>query len=313
VLEFDRPLFKRLSHNDTGAARGHQGGIVVPKELDSYFPQLSRKVSSESPTVDQQVRAILMLGLGYLGAVETRYQFQTWGGTRSPERRLTGNLGALRNLASGGDILTIERSLIDERLYRLTLYRRASAEFAGISALAGGRNWGALYPQDGPVRETEIEREVDRQTQQEVAPFHVFDKMAPLIETRTTRIARSQAFKRKLLPLYDFTCSVCGQSHVTPDGAIEAEAAHIVPRSLKGSDDSRNGLALCRSHHWAFDRGLFSLSDKMTVLVAEPAAKESRNSHLADFHEKPLRLPKDSRLNPALEALAWHRMNVMLA
>jgi putative restriction endonuclease len=37
---FDRPMFKRLAPNDTGAAPGHQGGIVIPKDLGPYFPDL---------------------------------------------------------------------------------------------------------------------------------------------------------------------------------------------------------------------------------------------------------------------------------
>jgi putative restriction endonuclease len=40
--DFDAPLFNVLAHNDTGQAVGHQGGIVIPKDLDPYFPQLSR-------------------------------------------------------------------------------------------------------------------------------------------------------------------------------------------------------------------------------------------------------------------------------
>ena len=29
----DSFVFKKLSHNDTGKARGHQGGIVIPKDI----------------------------------------------------------------------------------------------------------------------------------------------------------------------------------------------------------------------------------------------------------------------------------------
>ena len=41
---------------------------------------------------------------------------------------------------------------------------------------------------------------------------------------------------------------------------IEAEAAHIIGKDVLGTDDPRNGLALSRTVHWAFDDGLFTIS-----------------------------------------------------
>ena len=40
---WDAPFFKLLANNDTGAASGHQGGVVIPKELRPYFPSLNPK------------------------------------------------------------------------------------------------------------------------------------------------------------------------------------------------------------------------------------------------------------------------------
>jgi putative restriction endonuclease len=59
--EFDAPVFKRLARNDTGQAAGHQGGLVIPQALDSYFPQLVGATTSTSPTVDRDVRATLVV------------------------------------------------------------------------------------------------------------------------------------------------------------------------------------------------------------------------------------------------------------
>ena len=60
LSEFDRPVFKQLSYNDSGESPGHQGGIVIPKDLDPYFPQLSGKISSSNPTIDENIKAILV-------------------------------------------------------------------------------------------------------------------------------------------------------------------------------------------------------------------------------------------------------------
>ena len=101
--EWDKPFFKRLPQNDTCAAPGHQGGMVIPKDLRKFFPGLVGITSAVVPTLDKRITAQLFVGTKYLAQVNTRYQFQTWGGERSPESRLTDNLSPLRNLASADD------------------------------------------------------------------------------------------------------------------------------------------------------------------------------------------------------------------
>jgi putative restriction endonuclease len=309
--DFDRPLFKRLAHNDTGAAAGHQGGVVIPKDLDIYFPQLSKVVTPANPTVDKQIRAVLFVGSLQVGLVETRYQYQTWGGVRSPERRLTGNLGSLRNVAAADDFLIIERSLSDSDFYRLTLHRAGTAAFAALVAKVSRRRWGPVDVADIPVPETEIETSLAEQENHEAAPFDLFDNAAALIESRTKRIARSQAFSKRVLPIYGFRCVVCGHAHVAGNGSTEAEAAHIVPRGLKGADDARNGLALCRSHHWAFDRGLFGVRADRRVILKPAAAAVAGNAHLLAYAGTLIREPVTAALRPAPTALAWHLENIV--
>ena len=108
---WDSPFFKRLANNDTGNAPGHQGGIVVPIALRPYFPELDEgRTSPATPTVDRRLVAELFDSGSFLGQCATRYQFQTWGGGRDPESRITGNLGPLRNCAHGDDLLILQRS-----------------------------------------------------------------------------------------------------------------------------------------------------------------------------------------------------------
>jgi putative restriction endonuclease len=94
---FDRPVFKQISHNDSGASAGHQAGIVIPKDLDAYFPQIATKISASSPAVGEDINAILIVGNAEVGRVTARYQYQSWGGGRNIERRITNNLGPMRS------------------------------------------------------------------------------------------------------------------------------------------------------------------------------------------------------------------------
>jgi len=306
--EFDRPFFKRLANNDTSAAKGHQGGIVIPKSLDSFFPVLPEP-SIAKPAPDIRLHAAMFDGPLQVGLGDTRYQYQSWGGTRL-ERRLTDNLGPIRSLAKKDDFLVLERSLSDPLFYRLTLHRAGTPGFAATLSKAAGRSWGAVDTLDPPVPETEIAACEKDQEEQELLPFNLFDNSAALHESRVRRVARNRAFGRRVLPLYDHRCAVCGLGHVG-ENAREAEAAHIVPRGLKGADDARNGLALCRSHHWAFDAGLFGIAADRKVVVHPQAAADARNAHLLPFHGKPTRDPSDISLRPDSSAFEWHLKNVV--
>jgi putative restriction endonuclease len=92
---------------------------------------------------------------------------------------------------------------------------------------------------------------------------------------------------------------------------VEAQAAHIVPKNKSGTDDPRNGLSLCRTHHWAFDNGLFSISDNYQIMVSPVVSKaETANFSLSDFANRQISLPEDEILYPHQIAIDWHRKNV---
>jgi hypothetical protein len=65
---------------------------------------------------------------------------------------------------------------------------------------------------------------------------------------------RQLAFRTLVLSKQGQRCALC-------DLAIPAalDAAHVVPKEHDGSDDFRNGLALCAVHHRLFDAGLFAI------------------------------------------------------
>jgi AAA15 family ATPase/GTPase len=139
------PVFKVLANNDTANAPGHQGGIVIPSTLRWVFPKLINHATSDNPTIDHRIDVELYAETTHLGDAKPRYQYQTWGGARSPESRVTDQLGPLRKRAAGGDILIIQKSRLDSNRYRFTLVTAKSASFAELKKLAGKRRWGNLY------------------------------------------------------------------------------------------------------------------------------------------------------------------------
>ena len=121
---------------------------------------------------------------------------------------------------------------------------------------------------------------------------------------------RDEAFRQLLLTEYDYACAICEMMFVV-DNLHEAQAAHIVPKRCNGTDDPRNGLSLCRAHHWAFDSGLFSITSEYTILLS-PLAQRARSHkfELQTLADKPLLKPQRESVLPHPKAIEWHRENV---
>jgi hypothetical protein len=84
-------------------------------------------------------------------------------------------------------------------------------------------------------------------------PFQLFREAARTLATVAVRRGQ-QRFKYQVLKRYGPRCAVCGLA--VPE---LLDAAHIGPKNVNGSDDPRNGLVLCATHHRAFDGGLFAV------------------------------------------------------
>jgi putative restriction endonuclease len=310
--KWDFPFFKKLAANDTGAAPGHQAGLVIPKELRIFFPSLTGHPTAIEPTIDRNIRALLTVDGKEIDSVTTRYQIQTWGGTRQPESRLTGNLTSLRGQAGPRDFLIIQRNIRDLDFYRLSLVKTTNLSYKHLEDLTKGKRWGVLQG-NIPVTQEDVNLSKEEESQREISTFNLFDSVTRRTETRSARLARSIVFRESVQKIYNYTCSVCGVSLKSPRGHVEIDAAHVVPRNLEGSDDARNGIALCKRHHWAFDLGLFSIDRCRKIIVPDIVINIPQNKVLSDLAGSSIREAVDERLIVHEEALQWHRENVLVA
>lgn len=77
------------------------------------------------------------------------------------------------------------------------------------------------------------------------------------------KVRRNQTkFRYGVLKRYGTICSVC---NFNIEEAIEA--AHIIPKGSKGSDDLRNGLPMCANHHRLFDANYFAFDEKTNIIM----------------------------------------------
>ncbi len=129
-----------------------------------------------------------------------------------------------------------------------------------------------------------------------------------IVEQLVRRPFRDAAFARVVQDAYGQTCAFTGLRIINGGGRAEAEAAHIRPVKQHGPDSVRNGLALCGTVHWMFDRGLISIAPDWSILAArEGLPDQARRLFNPDGK---IRVPDSQLLRPAPVFLDYHRQQV---
>jgi hypothetical protein len=114
----------------------------------------------------------------------------------------------------------------------------------------------------------------------------------------TTVVVRDARFAKKVVDAYGGLCAMCGLDA----GLIEG--AHIYPASAPGSpDEPWNGLALCPTHHTAFDRHLIAVRPADRAIMYKSTFADQVHTNVAaaalvNSTFPSLALPKDVALHP---------------
>lgn len=109
----------------------------------------------------------------------------------------------------------------------------------------------------------EVAPELATHTEEEESSFILSSESAAGLAVVKTRPGQ-QRFKFSVFKRYGPQCAVCNLN------VIELlDAAHIRPKGEKGTDDPRNGIVLCATHHRAFDAGLFWVNPDTFDVVAK--------------------------------------------
>ena len=144
------------------------------------------------------------------------------------------------------------------------------------------------------------------------AAQHPFSMERDVASVQTETPVRSAGFRRAIVQIYEYTCAVCKLNIRASKGESVTDAAHIIPFSVSYNDDIRNGISLCKSHHWAFDTGLISVNEAYEVIVSPSMTEQGPTaSMLAQFRNKCIWKPEDDRYHPDKDALEWHRTEVL--
>jgi putative restriction endonuclease len=129
-----------------------------------------------------------------------------------------------------------------------------------------------------------------------------------IVEQLVARPFRDRAFAAAVKSAYDDTCAMTGLRIINGGGRSEVQAAHIRPVADHGPDSVRNGLALSGTVHWMFDRGLVSIDDDYTILVAKGRVPDTVERLLVA--DRKLKGPSRPDLRSAQLFLQYHRTTV---
>jgi putative restriction endonuclease len=126
------------------------------------------------------------------------------------------------------------------------------------------------------------------------------------------RRQRNQQFAIDVLENYRYSCAFCGFHAVLNGQATGIDAAHVQWHAHHGPDIAENGIALCKLHHWAFDKGILGIDDHQHVCVADVfVAQQDGGLPLESLARCALAVtPRNGSLGQ--EFLSWHRANVYL-
>ena len=123
-------------------------------------------------------------------------------------------------------------------------------------------------------------------------PFALTGGQTPGKTTAKTRPGQ-QRFRFQVLSKYGCKCAVCAITHRNL-----MKAAHICGKAHNGSDDWRNGLPLCSTHHDAFDAYLFVIQPKSLIVETMPGVSPLSIGITAQ-------MLSPIRGQPHSEALSW--------
>lgn len=126
--------------------------------------------------------------------------------------------------------------------------------------------------------------------------------------TLTTARIGQNFFRAAVLSAYNEQCCITGLAIPTL-----LEASHIIPwrHDRANRTNPRNGLLLSVLHHKAFDAGLLTIKDDMTVRVSREhtsATGEFFLAAIAAYDGRPIRLPE--KFAPHVDFLAFHREHI---
>jgi putative restriction endonuclease len=125
--------------------------------------------------------------------------------------------------------------------------------------------------------------------------------------------AREAIFGKAVVGIYDYKCAFCRLKVSNSLNQNIVDGAHIEPFVISFNNQINNGISLCKNHHWAFDKGWFSITNNYKIIVANDLQEESPHTReMQEFNGEDILLPDSRKYDPdqyypSDNSLEWHR------
>ena len=126
------------------------------------------------------------------------------------------------------------------------------------------------------------------------------------------RPQRDQQFTIEVLENFRYSCAFCGFHGLLNGQATGIDAGHIHWRAHRGPNVVENGIAVCKLHHWAFDKGILGIDQHARIRLADAfVAQQDGGLPLESLVNRGLAVePRNKSIGSRF--LEWHRNNVYL-
>lgn len=132
----------------------------------------------------------------------------------------------------------------------------------------------ALHATGRAARDLALLNQLESVTEDDLATITSTERRS--VVSQIVRKFRAADFRRRILGAYEKKCAMCGVQLELVD------AAHIIPVAADTStDETRNGVALCKLHHAAYDRNLISFDERYRIQVSETKVQYLTEADLA--------------------------------
>jgi len=192
----------------------------------------------------------------------------------------------------------VEYAYLDENLYAYL------QDQAALNTLQD-----ALIQSYFPRYKSQIERIVEEE--KKISGYETILKSEPDRIKENKSAYRSTAFARTIRDIYDYRCAACGL-RLNLNGLVIIDAAHLIPFSQSQDDDPRNGIALCKNHHWAMDKFLIVPGmDNLWHVSPELDDRIEGCKEIISLNKRKILLPQDEKYYPKQESLSWRHTRIL--
>lgn len=121
----------------------------------------------------------------------------------------------------------------------------------------------------------------------------------------------SSEFRNRILRAYSYRCAICNFNSMLENSFVGLESAHIQWRQAGGPDTEDNGLALCSLHHQLFDKGVFTLSKDLRMILSQRAhGTYGFEENLLRYHGNKINEPIEKSFTANVTYILWHQKHV---